>query len=93
MLVAAADNVEEQFGPGLGEGDVAEFVQDEQVEPLQVLHEPFELAGLPGFQKLVDRPSSGALSSVARNASFALRRSILINARSTPYPFRRIDSP
>jgi len=35
-LVSAADHVEEQFGPGLGKGDVTEFVEDEHLEPFGI---------------------------------------------------------
>ncbi len=42
-LVSAADHVEEQFGTGFGKGDVAEFVEDEQIEPFELIHEPLQV--------------------------------------------------
>ena len=54
-LVGPADDLEEEFGPGLGAGDVAELVEDEQVVAFELLVEAFELALLAAFEELGDQ--------------------------------------
>ena len=49
-LVGLADHLEQQFRPGLGEGHVAQFVQDQQILPAQLLEHAFQSAILPGLQ-------------------------------------------
>ena len=45
-FVSAADDIEEQFGTGLGERDVAEFVEDEQIESFELLHEALQFVAV-----------------------------------------------
>ncbi len=39
-LVEAADHVEQQLSSGLGEGQIAELVEDDEVEARQIIGEP-----------------------------------------------------
>jgi hypothetical protein len=48
-FVGIGNHVEEQFGAGLAGGDVAEFVEDEQVEPAELVPEAKQLAVLVGL--------------------------------------------
>jgi len=48
-FVGGRDDVEEQFGSDLGGGDVAEFVEDEQVELGELGLEAEEAAFVPRF--------------------------------------------
>ena len=54
-LVALAENLEEQFRAGSGQGDEAQFVDDQQVQagqlPLQIQQLPF----VPGLHHFVDQ--------------------------------------
>ena len=36
MLIGPADNLEEQFGSCLGEGNISEFVNDQEMESLEL---------------------------------------------------------
>ncbi|OQC04779.1 MAG: hypothetical protein BWX79_02426 [Alphaproteobacteria bacterium ADurb.Bin100] len=58
-LVGPADHVEEQLRAGLGEGHIAQFVQHEQIQPLQLLLKPLQLPVLPLLQELGDEAGGG----------------------------------
>jgi hypothetical protein len=47
-LIEAADEMEEQLAAGVGEGQIAEFIKDDEVEAGQVIGDP-PLAGIAGF--------------------------------------------
>ncbi len=49
-FVSAAGHFEEEFGAGLGEGNVAELVEDEQVECLDALEQAFQFTVLTRFK-------------------------------------------
>jgi len=50
-LVEAADQVEQQLPAGLGEGEIAEFVEDDEVEAREIVSEPPLTARSPlGFE-------------------------------------------
>jgi hypothetical protein len=36
VAIGSANYLEEQFCPGLGKGDMSQFIQQEQMEPLQL---------------------------------------------------------
>ena len=36
MLIGTADDLEEQFGSGLGEGHISEFIDDQEMESLEL---------------------------------------------------------
>ena len=36
MLIGPADDLEEQFGPRLGEGDISQFINDQQMDSLEL---------------------------------------------------------
>ena len=58
-FVALAEDLEEEFRPGGGQGDEAEFVDDQQPEagqlPLQIEQAPF----VPGLHEFVDQGGGG----------------------------------
>ena len=66
-LVALAEDFEEQFRPGVGQGHEAQFVDDEELEAGQLALEVEQPALVPGFHKLVDqrcgRSSLASMSS------------------------------
>ena len=49
-FIGRAQDVEEQFGPRLPGRHVAEFVEDQEVELLELLAEPEELLLFPGLE-------------------------------------------
>ena len=51
-FVGAADDLEEQLGADLGEGDVAELVQDEQLATFELGEEPLRGPLLPRLEQL-----------------------------------------
>ena len=48
--VGAADDLKEQLRPGLGEGHIAQFVQNQKIEPLQLLLQALQRAFLTPFE-------------------------------------------
>ena len=58
-FVGAAEHLEEEFGAGFRKGDIAEFVEDEQVEFLQPLEQPGKLPVFAGFEELGDQGGDG----------------------------------
>ena len=58
-FVGAAYDLEEEFGAGLGKRDIAELVEDEQVEFGQAVEESFELAFFSGLEELGDEAGDG----------------------------------
>ena len=42
LFIGPADDFEEQFRTGLGERDVAQFIQDQQIEAAELFEEFFE---------------------------------------------------
>jgi hypothetical protein len=62
-FIALAEDLEEQLGPGLGQGYEAQFVDDQELEtrqlPLQVEQPPL----VPGLSQLVDQSGGRSESS------------------------------
>jgi hypothetical protein len=44
-----ADHLGEQFCSGLAEGDISQFIQAQQVKPLQLFLQPLQTYFLPAF--------------------------------------------
>ena len=65
-FVGSTDDIEEQFGPQLAGGHVAQFVEDQQVQSAELLLEPSELPLFAGFHggKGV-APAAGVLLAVS----------------------------
>ena len=51
-FIRPADYVEQQFRPGLGERDVTEFVQQQDIQPFQVFVQPLQGPRFPLFEQL-----------------------------------------
>jgi hypothetical protein len=58
-FVSASHDIEEQLGPGLGERDVTEFIEDEQIEPLELLVEPLKRPVFAHLQQQGDQRGGG----------------------------------
>ena len=50
-FIGSRDHIEEQFGPGFGERHIPQFIEDQQVVPLQLLEHPLELTFFAGLQE------------------------------------------
>jgi hypothetical protein len=57
-LVKSADQVEEQLAAGLGEWQVAQFVEHDEVEPRQVIGEPALSTGAASFSNRLTRSTT-----------------------------------
>src|SRR4030095_5182350 len=67
-LVAGGEEIEEQLAAGAVEGDEAELVEDQQLDPLETALEPGELAGVAGFEERaheVARAPEGDVAALA----------------------------
>src|SRR5712691_5409913 len=69
-LIQPADQMEEQLATGLGERQVAEFVEHDEVEPGQVISEPPLPAGAGFALQPIDEVDDSAEAS-ARTAADA----------------------
>ena len=58
-LVSLAEDLEEELGAGLGERDEAKLVDDQQLEPCQLLLEVEQPPLVPGLDQLVDQRGGG----------------------------------
>jgi len=58
-LVEAADHVEQQLSSGLGEGQIAELVEDDEVEARQIIGEPALAASSTFSLEPVDKIDRG----------------------------------
>jgi hypothetical protein len=47
MLIGPADDLEEQFGSGLGEGNISEFIDDQEMELLELFVQSLKPFFLP----------------------------------------------
>ena len=71
-LVCAADRVEEQFGTGLGKGHVAKFVEDEQVEPFELLHKALQVVVIALLEHMPNTKPTVAHSRACRRQPISL---------------------
>ena len=58
-LVLLAEDLEEEFRAGLGEWDEAQLVDDEQLEPGQLLLKVEQSSLVPGLDQLMDQRCGG----------------------------------
>jgi hypothetical protein len=54
MLIVPADDFKEQFGPGLGERDVSEFIDNQQMESLKLFVQSLKSFLLTALHELSD---------------------------------------
>ena len=54
MLIGPADDLEEQFGPGLGERNVSQFIDDQEMESLELFVQLLKPFFLTAFHELSD---------------------------------------
>jgi hypothetical protein len=55
MLIGPADDLEEQFGSGLGEGNISEFIDDQEMESLELFMQSLQSFFLPALYELRDQ--------------------------------------
>ena len=55
MLIGPADDLEEQFGSGLGEGNISEFIDDQEMESLELFVQSLKPFFLPALHELRDQ--------------------------------------
>ena len=58
MLIGPADDLEEQFGPRLGEGDISQFINHQQMELLQLFMQSLKPFFFPALDQLSDQVHS-----------------------------------
>ena len=52
MLIGPADNLKKQFGSGLGEGNISEFINDQEMESLELFEQSLQSFFLPALYEL-----------------------------------------
>ena len=52
MLIGPADDLEEQFGPRLGEGNISQFINHQEMESLQLFVQPLKPFFFPALHEL-----------------------------------------
>ena len=79
MLIGPADDLEKQFGSGFGKGNISQFIDDQQVESLELFMESLKSFFLAAFHQLSDKIRSrmeanfSALGAVhQRNRSYGM---------------------
>jgi hypothetical protein len=55
MLIGLADDLEEQFGPRLGEGNISQFINQQQMESLEMLVQALKPFFFPALHQLGDQ--------------------------------------
>ena len=59
MLIGPTDDFKEQFSSGLGERDISQFIDDQQMESLELFMHSLKSFLLPALHKLSDQVGSG----------------------------------
>jgi len=59
MLVSPADNLKKQFRSSFGKGNISQFIDDQQVESLELCVESLKFSFLAAFHQLSDKICSG----------------------------------
>jgi hypothetical protein len=72
-LVEATDQVEQQLPAGLGEGEIAEFIEDDEVEAGEIIGKASLAAGARLGLELVDEIDGGEESAARPGADAASR--------------------
>src|SRR5208282_4710 len=72
-LIETADEMEQQLPAGLGEGEIAEFVEDHEVEAREVIGEPSLAAGARLSLELIDEIDGGEEAAARSRADAAPR--------------------
>ena len=55
MFIGLAYEVEKQFGSSLGEGDISQFIDDQQIESLELFLESLQPSLLAALHELSDK--------------------------------------
>ena len=55
MLIGSAYDLEEQFGSGLGEGNISQFIDQQQMESLKLFVQSLKSLFLTALQELSDK--------------------------------------
>ena len=54
MLIGPANDLKEQFGSGLGEGNISQFIDDQEMESLELFVQSLKSFFLTAFHELSD---------------------------------------
>ena len=65
MLIGPADNLEKQFGSSLGEGNISEFIDDQQMESLKLFEQALKPLFLPALHELSHQIGGGVKANVS----------------------------
>ena len=55
MLIGPADNLKKQFRTGFREGNISQFIQDQQMDPLELFEQPLKPLFFPALHQLSDQ--------------------------------------
>ena len=55
MLIGLAYDIEKQFGSSLGEGDISQFIDDQQIKSLELFLESLQPSFLAALHELSDK--------------------------------------
>ena len=55
MLIGPADHLKEQFRTGFGEGNISQFIQDQQMDPLELFEQALKPLFFPALHQLSDQ--------------------------------------
>ena len=55
MFIGLACDLEKQFGSRLGEGNISQFIDDQQIESLELFLESLQSSFLAALQELSDK--------------------------------------
>src|SRR5512135_3903651 len=64
MLIGPANDLEEQFGPRLGEGNISQFINHQQMESLELFVQTLKPLFLPALHELSHEIGSGVETNV-----------------------------
>jgi hypothetical protein len=59
VFIGPTDDLKEQFGPGLGERNISQFIDDQQMESLELFVHSLKSFFLSTLHELSDQVSSG----------------------------------
>ena len=65
MLIGPADDLEEQFGASLGEGNVSEFIDHQQMESLELFVQSLKPSFLSTLHEFSDQVCGGMKANVS----------------------------
>ncbi len=65
MFIGPADDLEEQFGARPGEGNISQFINHQQMEPLELFVQALKPLFFPALHELSDKVRGGVEANVS----------------------------